>query len=72
MSSSSSSGGIGLLGVLFLIFVVLKIAEVGVVASWSWWWVTSPLWVPLGIKAFVAAVGLVGVGLLSLGSWLDE
>lgn len=33
----------GIFGLLTLIFVVLKLAEVGVVASWSWWLVLSPM-----------------------------
>lgn len=28
--------------VLFLIFLVLKLCSV---IAWSWWWVTSPLWI---------------------------
>lgn len=27
---------------LFLIFMVLRLTEV---ITWSWWWVTSPLWI---------------------------
>ena len=30
------------------IFIVLKL--VGVI-SWSWWWVLSPLWIPLIVLA---------------------
>ena len=30
-----------------------KLAEIGVVATWSWWWVTSPLWIPF---AFAGAM----------------
>ena len=40
-SSNSSSGGIGILGMLFILFVGLKL---GGVITWSWWWVTAPLW----------------------------
>ncbi len=32
---------IGLPGLTFLIFLVLKL--MGYI-SWSWWWVTAPLW----------------------------
>lgn len=53
---NSTSGGIGISGALFLVFLVLKLAEVGSVANWSWWWVTSPLWIPIVI--FVALAGL--------------
>ena len=29
---------------LFLLFLVLKLCNV---ITWSWWWVTAPLWIPL-------------------------
>lgn len=43
-SSSSSSGGIGFFGLLAIVFITLKLLAVEPVASWSWWWVTAPLW----------------------------
>ena len=42
--SSSSSSGIGLCGAMFLLFLTLKLTGIEPVASWSWWWVTAPLW----------------------------
>ena len=42
----ATTGGLSIGTVLFLIFLTLKLAEVGPVANWSWWWVTSPLWLP--------------------------
>lgn len=55
--NKNTSSGIGLGGVLFLIFLVLKLAEIGPVQYWSWWAVTSPLWVPalLVIAIVIAA-----------------
>jgi hypothetical protein len=44
---------------LFLIFLVLKLAKIEPVANWSWWWVTSPLWIPISI--LVGALLLIGV-----------
>jgi len=38
--------GISIFTILTIIFVTLKLAEVGVVATWSWLWVLSPLWIP--------------------------
>lgn len=38
--------GVGICTVLFLIFLVLKL--IGVI-TWSWWWVTSPLWIPIAL-----------------------
>ena len=28
-------------GTLFIVFLILKLCKV---INWSWWWVTSPLW----------------------------
>ena len=56
MKKNSKSTSIGLSTILFLIFLTLKLAGIGEVATWSWWWVTSPLWIPL--------VLVVGVGII--------
>ena len=42
--TKSSSSGFGLGTVLFLIFLVLKLTDK---IDWSWWWITSPLWIPI-------------------------
>lgn len=44
MSNKSNSGGIGLPALVFILFLSLKLIGVEPVSSWSWWWVTSPLW----------------------------
>ena len=43
--------GVPFLPLLTLLFIGLKLGEVGVVAGWSWWWVTSPLWIPVALVA---------------------
>ena len=30
--------------ILFIAFLVFKLTKV---INWSWWWVTSPLWIPI-------------------------
>jgi len=49
------------LGLLFLVFLILKLAHV---IEWSWWWVTSPLWLPvaltLGALLLVTLLGVTG------------
>ena len=60
MEKNSKSASFGLGTILFLIFLTLKLGGWGVVATWSWWWVTAPLWIPLGaIFVILAIVGLV-------------
>jgi hypothetical protein len=58
-SSNSTSGGISLCGAIFLVFLFLKLAGIGQVTNWSWWWVTSPLWIPLLIG--IAIIICIGV-----------
>lgn len=44
-NKQTGSAGFPILSILFLIFLTLKLAGIGTVATWSWWAVTSPLWV---------------------------
>lgn len=56
MSNSNrvqSSGGIGILGLLGVLFVGLKL---GGIITWSWWYVTLPLW---GGLALVLSIFLI-------------
>ncbi len=57
--------GILLHMLLFWVFVILKLCEC---VTWSWWWITSPLWMPIALPvAVVLVVGVViFVGLLLL------
>lgn len=56
----STNGGIGFLGALTILFIALKLTHV---IDWSWWWVLSPIWMPivavLGIIAIIAIVILI-------------
>lgn len=54
MSKQANSYGVGFFGLLAILFVGLKLGEVGVVATWSWWWVLSPLWLPWVVVIAVA------------------
>ena len=65
MDKKSTTGGLGIGTILFLIFLTLKLAEVGPVAQWSWWWVTSPLWIPFALIGIMAAVA-VGIAVIIL------
>jgi len=53
---NEKSSGLGFGTVLFLIFLTSKLANVGMVATWSWWWVFSPLWIPILIVGVVSLI----------------
>ena len=56
MSKESSSSGISFMGALTILFTALKLTNY---IDWSWWWVLSPMWLPLFIL-------LLSAGLLSV------
>jgi hypothetical protein len=66
-NSSSGSGGIGFGGLLTLIFIVLKLTGS---INWSWWWVLSPILIPIAIVWTIVLAGIVFTGLLKLHSWI--
>lgn len=53
----------GFTGALFLVFLVLKLTGY---ITWSWWWVTAPLWI-----GFLIAVSVIAIG-LPLLLWSDR
>ena len=58
----TSGGGVGLLGLLFLVFLVLKLTGV---ITWSWWWITAPLWGGFALAVVVFAI----IGIVALIAW---
>ena len=67
MKDNKTTSGIGLGGVIFIVFLILKLVGIGQVANWSWWWVTSPLWIPaaivLGLTLLIVIIKVVKNGL---------
>ena len=55
-NNTSSSGGIGICGMLFILFLALKLTGY---ITWSWWWITAPLWIPAAIIAVILLIVLV-------------
>lgn len=45
-----------ILELLLVVFIVLKLTGV---ITWSWWWVLSPLWIPLAIALIVTIIFLI-------------
>ena len=65
MSDNKTSSGLGLGTILTLIFLTLKLGGWGVVATWSWWWVFSPIWIPI---LLVLVIGLIAWLISLLGN----
>jgi len=55
-NNASSSGGIGICGMLFILFLALKLTGY---ITWSWWWITAPLWIPVAVVAAILLTVLV-------------
>jgi phosphotransferase system glucose/maltose/N-acetylglucosamine-specific IIC component len=62
---NNTSGGIGFTSLLLVAFIVLKLCNV---INWSWWWVLSPFWIPLGI----AIIAISGFGIYFLITRKDK
>ena len=56
-------------GSAFIVLMTLKIVGVAPVASWSWWWITAPLWIWFAVGAVIIAGlgGVMGVGAAGQG-----
>ena len=55
-NSGAARGGIGFAGLLTIVFVVLKLCGIGKVATWSWWWVLSPIWISWGLIIIIGII----------------
>lgn len=64
MSENNNSGGYGIGVTIFIVFLILKLCQIGQVADWSWWWVTSPLWIPFCLVFTILIIGFI-VGLIT-------
>lgn len=54
---ANKTGGCDItLSLLLVAFIVLKLCGV---ISWSWWWVLSPVWIPLCLIALVVLIYLI-------------
>ena len=56
MSANTNTGGIGFFGLLTIVFIALKLT--GYIA-WSWWWVLSPIWIPVVIGLTIAVLAFL-------------
>lgn len=48
---------------LFIVFLVLKLTNT---INWSWWWVTSPLWIPFALVLFIVIIVIIATFIRSI------
>lgn len=58
MNEFPKNNGGGFLSVLFFIFLIMKLTDK---IDWSWWWVISPLWIPIAIISLIGLVLLIAI-----------
>ena len=56
MSDNKSLNGLGFGTILFLIFMTLKLTNF---INWSWWQVTSPLWIPILVLGLIVLIAYI-------------
>ena len=49
--TDTNNTSVNFTAMLLIVFVVLKLTDN---INWSWWWVLSPLWIPIGLLLLVA------------------
>lgn len=54
-----TSGGSSLLTAIAIVFVILKLTGTTAVATWSWWWVLAPLWIPVALVFGILIIALI-------------
>ena len=55
-TTATAGSGVSFSTLLFVVFLILKLTHT---IDWSWWWVTSPLWITAGF-----VLGVLGIVLL--------
>jgi len=51
--SNETTSGISFSGLLTIVFIVLKLTNY---IDWSWWWVLSPIWIPIAVLVVVMLI----------------
>ena len=55
-TTAAADGGMKFCDVLLIVFIVLKLCKV---INWSWWWVLSPFWIPLGLAIILLFISVI-------------
>ena len=55
-NNATVNTGMKFCDVLLIVFIVLKLCKV---INWSWWWVLSPFWIPLGLAIILLLISVI-------------
>jgi len=58
-----SSSGIGFCGLLTILFIALKLLDK---INWSWWFVLSPIWIPILIVLIIILIVIIAIAIRAL------
>ena len=61
--------GVGLPTILFVVFLVLKLTGN---IDWSWWWVTSPLWIPVAFAVTILVLAIIIAAIVGMFGGKDD
>jgi len=64
-----TTGGSSFATVLFLIFLILKLTGN---ITWSWWWVTAPLWGGFALLLGIMALVLIILAIIAFSLWFKN
>jgi ABC-type antimicrobial peptide transport system permease subunit len=72
MEKSEKKVSIQLTGILnVIVFFAFFLAKIFDKIDWSWWWVFSPLWIPLALLiSILIIIGICYLLILGIDKWM--
>jgi len=72
MEKTNKNVSIQLTGVLnVIVFLAFFLAKIYDKIDWSWWWVFSPLWIPLALLiSILIIIGICYLLILGIDKWM--
>lgn len=61
--NTTTNKGMGFCGTLTIVFIILKLTHV---IDWSWWWVLSPIWIPIVTVLGVVAIAAIVISIVKI------
>lgn len=58
-------GGLSFGTIFFIVLFILKVCKVGIVANWSWWIITLPLWGGVALYLLIILITML-IGFIAI------